>query len=279
MARYLYKESLIYFVHHLLDRIRFDDKFHMSRLYPRHVKNIIHQLKQQLIVGMYCVDKQFLVILGVVISWHGEQVGESHDGIERSAYLMTHICKERLLERCLLCKFSRFLQFLLTLLEIVNIHNQSIRLIEIAMTIHDTLSSHLIPMISAITPEVGLDVGCPTLSFIDMLHEFFITRSCLWSHHTEILLQGDDLRSLSMVNPESVPEVHVIVAHALPSIRTTVLHGKIIEVVLLFQSQLGFLLLPSCIHQKLHIEHNNSNNRYQQNSYQHPEKNLMSLFP
>ncbi|MDD7171741.1 MAG: hypothetical protein PUH64_01290, partial [Prevotella sp.] len=46
--------------------------------------------------------------------------------------------EERLFERCLLSKFSRFLQFLLTLLEIVNIHNQSIRLIEIAMTAHDS---------------------------------------------------------------------------------------------------------------------------------------------
>ena len=56
-----------------------------------HIQHIANKLEQQLIVLVYDVDKPLLL---VDIDSLGEQVGESHNGIQRRAYLVAHVGEE-----------------------------------------------------------------------------------------------------------------------------------------------------------------------------------------
>ena len=69
---------------------------------------------------------------------------------------MTHIGKERLLERSFLSKFAGFFHLLFPMLEIVNIHKHTIRFYKLALLIANTLGAYLIPVPLSITIEVGL---------------------------------------------------------------------------------------------------------------------------
>ena len=68
---------------------------------------------------------------------------------------MTHICKERLLERSLLSHSPCLVEFIFPVLKVIDIHKHTKRAHEVAMSVEFALTSHLIPVQISVSGKVS----------------------------------------------------------------------------------------------------------------------------
>ena len=115
---------LIDVIEQLAHTLPLKDEREVTRLDARQFQHIAHQLQQQFGIGVDNVHKLLPLFVGELrlVSQH---VREADNGIERSAYFVTHVIEERLFQFGLLRKLAGFYQLLLVVFQFLDVLQQS----------------------------------------------------------------------------------------------------------------------------------------------------------
>ena len=115
---------LIDVIEQLAHTLPLKDEREVTRLDARQFQHIAHQFQQQFGIGVDNVHKLLPLFVGELrlVSQH---VREADNGIERSAYFVTHVIEERLFQFGLLRKLAGFYQLLLVVFQFLDVLQQS----------------------------------------------------------------------------------------------------------------------------------------------------------
>ena len=204
-----------------------DYKLHLSRLHTRQVNNVVDELQQQVVVGEYGINEHRLFLGRIFFPGHCQELRESHDGIQRSAYLVTHVGEERLLQCRLLSQSAGLVELELLELVVIHLEQHSVRTLIVAFGVNHSLAANLIPVPLAVAIEVGLHLSRIRVSAVYLIHSREKLLAVVGMYHTHKLVNVAHVRLMSIVMPEGVAQIDGL-AISLPCEGVAVFHRHVI---------------------------------------------------
>ena len=174
---------------------------------------------------------------------------------------MAHISQERLLEVSLFRQFTCFFKSLLTLLEVFDIDEHSVRFHKLALLIDDAPRPYLPPAVGALTGEVGPHLVGRGLSAHGLLCSIQIDGHIIGMDEACEVVDVDGVSVKVEVLPEGVGDVEHI-SHAFPDKGVAVEHGHAIHLLLMFFLFHGYpLLFAFATHHDVHVDEERKNEK------------------